>query len=188
MPTKGASKRSSTTCAECRARKVRCDGKREICSGCKRLKLNCSFSRRDTHVDGIAQPDASLSGRKKKTACISCRSLKARCGGELPSCMRCLRKRTPCRYPSSNRPQDGPIEARRASSQTRDVTTEPTGQARIEEAPSAHDSTFVLRMFEAFFQHVHPMPVYSYFHKASLALRKRTLGPHSCTCIGWHYL
>ena len=171
MPTKGASKRSSTTCAECRARKVRCDGKRENCSGCERLKLNCSFSRRDTHVDGIAQPDASLSGRKKKTACISCRSLKAKCGGELPSCMRCLRKRTPCRYPSSNRPQDGPIEARKASSQTRDVTTEPTGQARIEEAPSALDSTFVLRMIEAFFQHVHPIPVYSYFHKASLVQR-----------------
>ena len=33
------------------------------------------------------------------------------------------------------------------------------------------DDGLVMRMFEAFFQHVHPIPLYSFFHKASLVQR-----------------
>lgn len=36
---------------------------------------------------------------------------------------------------------------------------------------SKMDHNFVLRMFEAFFQHLHPIPTYSFLHKASLVER-----------------
>ena len=39
----GTPKKVSQTCVTCRARKVRCDGRRNICSNCERLGFPCSF-------------------------------------------------------------------------------------------------------------------------------------------------
>lgn len=171
----GISRRSPNTCAECRARKVKCDGSRNDrnngCTGCKRLKLDCSFSRVGAQVDGTVVPDVSLESRKKKIACTNCRSLKAKCDGELPSCTRCLRKRRSCLYPSSRNIERETNTVSDASVNThKDQITaqEPSDTQSV--LPSL-DKSFVLRMIEAFFQHIHPIPVYSYLHKASLVQR-----------------
>lgn len=143
-------KGSPNICAECRTRKVKCDGKCDVCNSCGRLKLNCSFREGDGHTDEITQPDASVIGRQEKTACGNCRSLKAKCSSESLSCRRWLRKRTACHYPSSKKHQGEPTETRRAPSRTQDAETEPTASANSEIVPPRPDSVFVLHMFEAF--------------------------------------
>ncbi|KAK7591968.1 hypothetical protein V3481_006604 [Fusarium oxysporum f. sp. vasinfectum] len=40
---KKAARASPDTCAACRARKVRCDGRRSVCTKCERLGFACSF-------------------------------------------------------------------------------------------------------------------------------------------------
>ncbi|KAH6643185.1 hypothetical protein C7974DRAFT_118693 [Boeremia exigua] len=174
MRSRGVSKRSPNTCAECRARKVKCDdnrnGDRGRCGGCERLKLDCSFGRVDPEVDGVAQPDRRLESRKKKTACMSCRSLKAKCDGEVPSCMRCLRKRRTCQYPSTGS-NENEVDVRVTNSQMQEAQITTTVPASLEPVLPSLENSFVLRMIEAFFQHIHPIPVYSYLHKASLVQR-----------------
>lgn len=175
MRTRRVSKRSPNTCEECRARKVKCDGQRsgnsDNCSGCKRLKLHCSFGRVDDQIGRTVKPDASLEHRKKKIACTNCRSLKAKCDSKLPSCMRCYRKRRTCQYPST-RNLEGEINDGPSTTSTTQEEHGTTGvPASADFMLPLLDSSFVLRLIEAFFQHIHPLPVYSYLHKASLIQR-----------------
>lgn len=92
-----ASKRSKDTCSECRARKVRCDSRRDVCGACERLNLSCSFQRADGDVE--ATPER----RRARAACEACHALKARCTGEIPKCNRCRTKGISCIYPTSKR-------------------------------------------------------------------------------------
>lgn len=56
----------------------------------------------------------------------------------------------------------------RSRSQSTQVAQMPM-QPRVYDVSSASlDDGLVMRMFEAFFQHIHPIPLYSFFHKASL--------------------
>ena len=93
-----SSKKSVNTCAECRARKVRCEGNRPVCSHCQRLDLDCSFQR-----SGRTEPEAIWERRRIRLACASCHSLKARCSGQLPKCQRCRNKGIDCVYAPSKR-------------------------------------------------------------------------------------
>jgi hypothetical protein len=93
-----SSKRSANTCAECRARKVRCEGNRPVCSHCERLNLDCSFQR-----TGHSEPEAIWERRRIRLACTSCHALKARCSGQLPKCQRCRAKGIDCVYAPSKR-------------------------------------------------------------------------------------
>ena len=95
-----ASKRSSSICQECRLRKVRCDGRRDLCSNCERLGLACSFKGGES-VDHTSDP--VLERRRVRLACAHCHSLKARCSGTLPRCQRCRSKNIDCVYASSKR-------------------------------------------------------------------------------------
>jgi hypothetical protein len=90
-------KRSVNICAECRARKVRCDGRRHVCTNCERLNLSCSFQRAED------SPDVQLERRRVRLACASCHALKARCSGQLPKCQRCRTKGIDCVYAPSKR-------------------------------------------------------------------------------------
>lgn len=102
MSTSKHSKRSSNICAECRHRKVRCDGRRNVCGNCERLSLPCSFQRGDSQ-----DFDPIVERRRVRLACSHCHSLKARCSGSLPKCQRCQSKGIDCIYTSSKRVSTG---------------------------------------------------------------------------------
>lgn len=90
---------SSKTCTTCRARKVRCDGHRNVCHNCNRLGLPCSYQ--PTRA-GENDPANNLPRQRVQQACRECRRRKMRCTGNLPSCDRCRRLALECSYPGSN--------------------------------------------------------------------------------------
>lgn len=97
-------KKSSSTCTTCRARKVRCNGIRPICSNCQRLGFPCSYD--DESSDPAATAAAwsvSLPRRRVKQACLSCHSRKARCSGHMPACDRCRAQAIECVYRPTKR-------------------------------------------------------------------------------------
>lgn len=97
-------KRTSNTCVTCRARKVRCDGRRDVCNNCERLGFSCSYddsagilgSIEVVGSDGV--PHMMLPRRRVRQACISCHSRKARCSGTTPKCDRCRAQGIECVY------------------------------------------------------------------------------------------
>lgn len=90
---------SRIICDPCRARKVRCDGRREGCGNCDRLSFPCSFS----PTSGSRLPAPSLPRRRARQACNHCHSRKARCSGQYPECDRCRSLGRLCVYPDSER-------------------------------------------------------------------------------------
>lgn len=97
-------KKSSTTCTTCRARKVRCNGVRPMCSNCQRLGFPCSYD--DDASDPAAAAAAwsvALPRRRVKQACLSCHSRKARCSGHMPACERCRAQGIECVYRPTKR-------------------------------------------------------------------------------------
>ena len=91
-------KKSSSTCTTCRARKVRCNGARNVCSNCQRLGFPCSYDDGDSGAWSV-----SLPRRRVKQACLSCHSRKARCSGHVPVCERCRAQGIDCVYRPSKR-------------------------------------------------------------------------------------
>lgn len=91
-------KKSSLTCTTCRARKVRCNGARDICSNCKRLGFPCSYD--DADPGALS---GTLPRRRVRQACLSCHSRKARCSGHMPTCERCRAQGIECVYRPSKR-------------------------------------------------------------------------------------
>ncbi|KAK1968032.1 hypothetical protein LY78DRAFT_457040 [Colletotrichum sublineola] len=95
---------SATTCVTCRARKVRCDGRRDICSNCERLGFSCTYEDSSSDANGLATaPTFPLPRRRVRQACQSCHSRKARCSGHTPACDRCRAQGIDCIYPASKR-------------------------------------------------------------------------------------
>lgn len=103
------SKRVSHTCATCRARKVRCDGRRSACSNCERLGFLCSYDDGTTVGMDAASAVVALRGevgddgnsvprRRARQACQNCHSRKARCSGGTPACGRCQALGIECAY------------------------------------------------------------------------------------------
>ncbi|KAI8622877.1 hypothetical protein F5Y19DRAFT_43772 [Xylariaceae sp. FL1651] len=97
-------KKTSQTCSTCRLRKVRCDGRRDVCQNCERLGFTCSFQ--DTgspHPDTESVTAFSLPRRRVRLACTNCHSRKARCTGETPKCARCQSQGIECIYRPTKR-------------------------------------------------------------------------------------
>ncbi|OLN89027.1 putative transcriptional regulatory protein C530.11c-like protein 1 [Colletotrichum chlorophyti] len=95
---------SATTCVTCRARKVRCDGRRDICSNCERLGFSCTYEDPASDANGLAAaPTFPLPRRRVRQACQSCHSRKARCSGHTPACDRCRAQGIECVYRASKR-------------------------------------------------------------------------------------
>lgn len=121
MNTPNQPKRASNTCVTCRARKVRCDGHREVCNNCLRLGFTCSYDDSipnqaaagpGASSDGSAMTPESLSiqaaaahppRRRVRQACQSCHSRKAKCSGTMPKCDRCRVHALDCVYRPSKR-------------------------------------------------------------------------------------
>ncbi|KAH6611510.1 fungal transcriptional regulatory [Trichoderma cornu-damae] len=98
LPLDRRPKKSSTTCAVCRFRKVRCNGARPSCGNCQRLGFPCSYDEADVDAWSL-----SLPRRRVKQACLGCHGRKARCSGHLPSCERCRVQGIECVYRPNKR-------------------------------------------------------------------------------------
>ncbi|KAI1263572.1 hypothetical protein F5Y18DRAFT_121977 [Xylariaceae sp. FL1019] len=97
-------KKTSQTCSTCRLRKVRCDGRRDMCQNCERLGFSCSFQDNGSpHPDGDSITAFSLPRRRVRLACTNCHSRKARCTGETPRCARCQSQGIDCIYRPTKR-------------------------------------------------------------------------------------
>lgn len=117
-------KKPSNTCVTCRARKVRCDGQRDVCQNCLRLGFQCSYDDAlPHHLLGAAAgvPGMNPAGpmandalnvhivaahpprRRVRQACQTCHSRKAKCSGTMPKCDRCRTHGLDCVYRPSKR-------------------------------------------------------------------------------------
>ncbi|OAA38522.1 Fungal transcriptional regulatory protein [Beauveria brongniartii RCEF 3172] len=176
-------KKSSSTCATCRHRKVRCNGARPICSNCQRLGFPCSYDEADADAWHVALPR-----RRVKQACLTCHSRKARCSGHLPSCERCTllnldcvyrptkRVKTPSRPPGASLrspatrsidsdSHDAREDSDRAMS---DPASTPASYGHDGPSPDESFDSLIRRTFDKFFHHIHHIPVFSFLHRASL--------------------
>lgn len=128
-PSPRPQQRTSHTCVTCRARKVRCDGRRGICTNCERLGFACSYDENVAIevVDSPGGTSISVPRRRVRQACLSCHSKKARCSGQLPKCDRCRLQGIECVYRPGKRSlgtaahaSNGPTAADAAGGGTRD--------------------------------------------------------------------
>ncbi|CAG1965280.1 unnamed protein product [Fusarium graminearum] len=103
-PRRRPARASPDTCSACRARKVRCDGRRSICTNCERLGFTCSFENPQTNID--KRSTVPVTRRRAHLACFSCHSRKVRCNEEQPTCRRCSRLGNVCVYPTPGRVSD----------------------------------------------------------------------------------
>lgn len=117
-------KKPSNTCVTCRARKVRCDGTRDVCQNCSRLGFTCSYDDaipNHLNATGPAATGMIPTGaganealnihvvaahpprRRVRQACQTCHSRKAKCSGTMPKCDRCRTHGLDCIYRPSKR-------------------------------------------------------------------------------------
>ncbi|KAI1135915.1 fungal-specific transcription factor domain-containing protein [Hypoxylon sp. FL0543] len=168
-------------CSQCRIRKVRCDGRPEICQNCDRLGFECSFQESPGKSPGqyvVKLPER----RRRMQACIPCHAKKTRCLGELPSCSSCVRRSRVCTYPrtkrhgSNARGQDLAEVARPDDKSTQHLGGASLGQdigvVGSTEAP-ALDRETTLGLMEDYFQRLYPLPSFAFLHKPTVMQRCR---------------
>lgn len=185
--------RPSHTCVTCRARKVRCDGRRGICTNCERLGFACSYDENVAIevVDSTGTTSISVPRRRVRQACLSCHAKKARCSGQMPKCDRCRVQGLECVYRPGKRSigtsfaegaaRDNSIspattpDANRASFDHTNhdpAATSPVGFAPAKMLlPDESFDALAIRAFDKFFRHVHHIPMFSFLHRASLMER-----------------
>lgn len=185
--------RTSHTCVTCRARKVRCDGRRGICTNCERLGFACSYDENVAIevVDSTGTTSISVPRRRVRQACLSCHAKKARCSGTMPKCDRCRVQGLECVYRPGKRSigtsftdalQDnnsGSNNNLTSPATTPDANRgrsvgSPVGSAAAAAEFACPDESFdalALRAFDKFFRHVHHIPMFSFLHRASLMER-----------------
>lgn len=185
--------RTSHTCVTCRARKVRCDGRRGICTNCERLGFACSYDE-NVAIEVVGSTGAtsiSVPRRRVRQACLSCHAKKARCSGQMPKCDRCRVQGLECVYRPGKRSigtsfAEGPVRDSSASPATTPDATmasfdhsnhgqadaSPVGSAAAELLfPDESFDALAMRAFDKFFRHVHHIPMFSFLHRASLMER-----------------
>ncbi|KAK3370684.1 hypothetical protein B0H63DRAFT_514719 [Podospora didyma] len=190
-------KRTANTCITCRARKVRCDGRRGVCTNCERLGFACSYDE-NVSIEIIQQPESApatiaVPRRRARQACQNCHAKKARCSGSMPRCDRCRIQGLDCVYRPGKRTLPLPSAGNALSP---DVMMHDDGQADMggggggaaydnqssfaRSTASPVTATFelpdpeealALRAFDNFFRHVHHIPMFSFLHRASLMER-----------------
>ncbi|KAK4230293.1 sterol uptake control protein 2 [Podospora fimiseda] len=164
-------KRTANTCGACRARKVRCDGRRGICTNCERLGLPCSYD--DAFAVDVAN-SLAIPRRRVRQACQNCHSKKARCSGTMPSCDRCRTQNLECVYRPGKRALPPLLSPNGAlSPETTAVVEDGTSSPSVV-ALDDHlepDEVLARRAFDAFFRHIHHIPMFAFLHQASLMER-----------------
>lgn len=190
-------KRTANTCVTCRARKVRCDGRRGICTNCERLGFGCSY---DENVGvEVVQGDGNgiaitVPRRRVRQACQNCHARKARCSGSMPRCDRCRAQGLECVYrpgkrsgplqlplpdaaaaaaPSPGMGMDVDVQVGHGQGASNDhgaaSSTASPATATIDQTEP--DDALVLRAFDNFFRHVHHIAMFSFLHRPSLMER-----------------
>ncbi|SPQ24965.1 a4c9294c-b8ae-4710-824c-1013a23cc333 [Thermothielavioides terrestris] len=193
-----AQKRTANTCVTCRVRKVRCDGKRGICTNCQRLGFACSY---DGNVGVEVVPGESRGAaisvprRRVRQACENCHARKARCNGAVV-CDRCRAQGLECVYRPGKRSL--PLTVPRPAAPLADPIAAPApaaaapspGGAMHDDVPMGYgtssstaspvatgaeqldpDDALALRAFDSFFRHIHHVAMFSFLHRPSLMER-----------------
>ncbi|KAK4120960.1 PARP-domain-containing protein [Parathielavia appendiculata] len=186
----------ATTCVTCRARKVRCDGRRGICTNCERLGFGCSYDETVSVevVPGESSGAAiSVPRRRVRQACQNCHARKARCSGALPACDRCRAQGLECVYRPGKRslplpfPNNPNSAAAAASGSGMDTDVQmsqnhgpsndyATSSSTASPATGTADQTdpdeaLALKAFDSFFRHIHHIAMFSFLHRPSLLER-----------------
>ncbi|ETS73204.1 hypothetical protein PFICI_15149 [Pestalotiopsis fici W106-1] len=167
------------TCLQCRVRKVKCDGRQDVCRNCERLEFECSFQQQ-SRGQPTAQYAAKLPERRRRMqACLSCRSKKIRCLGELPECSNCSKKGLSCNYPEPRKklpaipPGHGSDNYNISNSNTSSVDHD--GQSDLDITGStgeaALDQDTLSELVEDYFRHLYPLPSYAFLHKPTVVQR-----------------
>ncbi|RSL43215.1 hypothetical protein CEP54_015177 [Fusarium duplospermum] len=177
-------RKTSEICAQCRNRKVRCDGDPQGCCNCKRLRFECSLVAPSTDKDNLPE---LLERRRVWRACIRCRDRKLKCSGGSPACSRCAQRGAVCQYPTSatvvNVNQDAiqPISFNSHASTSLQLQSQgspplESSQTATNAQPAAStlplevgiDRLDIKKHIDAFFEFIHPIPCYGFLHRASL--------------------
>jgi len=173
----------STACLTCRARKVRCDGGRDVCGSCRRLDFACSYAGDPNGGHHENQGDVlvaitTVPRRRVGRACLGCHSRKAKCSGARPRCSRCQAQGIDCVYRPTRRPRRGP----RDDGSPREDPASPHGADRGLSPPSTPRpgaprddglESGAAQALDGFFEHVHHIPTFTFLHRASLMQRFR---------------
>lgn len=190
--------RTANTCVTCRARKVRCDGRRGICTNCERLSFACSYDENVAIevVDSTSTTTISVPRRRVRSACLNCHAKKSKCSGQTPKCDRCRVLGLECVY---RRPGKRPIGANAGETSSQDynrhsprestpatpdhtqgsfdhvIPTQsagsPVSSGLEQSCPDDSFDALALRAFDNFFHHIHHIPMFSFLHRASLMER-----------------
>ena len=190
-------KRTANTCVTCRARKVRCDGRRGICTNCERLGFGCSYDENVgvevVHGEGNGAA-ISVPRRRVRQACMNCHARKARCSGAMPSCDRCRAQGLDCVYRPGKRSLPLPLPLSLAlplanpaaapspgtsagmdldAQMGRDYGTSSSTASPVTTTadPTDPDDALALKAFDNFFRHIHHIAMFSFLHRPSLMER-----------------
>ncbi|KAI1448906.1 fungal-specific transcription factor domain-containing protein [Annulohypoxylon stygium] len=168
-------------CSQCRIRKVRCDGRPNICQNCDRLGFECSFQQSPGKSPGqyvVKLPER----RRRMQACIPCHSKKTRCLGELPSCSSCVRRNRTCVYPRTKKHgsvgrgnEFADVSGANETTQQRAKDALPAQEIEMADPleESALDGDAALDLMEDYFQHLYPLPSFAFLHKPTVLQRCR---------------
>ena len=157
------SRQSPNTCATCRARKVRCDGRKGTCGNCERLSFTCSYEMRPRN--SVSQPP--IRRRRAHAACFACHARRIRCNEERPTCQRCSRLGLSCSYPG---PKSQPEAGGKASFETEpDVT----GNGQVGATENEVPRDLAMLAFRVFFEKLHRIPVFAFLHRACIVEQYR---------------
>ncbi|KAH0440759.1 nitrate assimilation regulatory protein nira-like protein [Colletotrichum camelliae] len=175
---------STTTCVTCRARKVRCDGRREVCSNCDRLGFNCTYEDPNSDPNGLSSGPSFPLPRRRGIECVYRASKRARLSiHHAPHVDQVVRSPTTSSAAAAREQQ-----VRR--SQSRDDAAHDSDAGGPEVMASNTPSTFnqelsasdpqfeslISRALDNFFRHVHHIPMLSFLHRASLMQRHHAGG------------
>ncbi|KAL1887486.1 hypothetical protein Sste5346_010185 [Sporothrix stenoceras] len=104
-PTTRKRKRVKTGCLTCRARKVKCDEIRPVCTKCANLDVDCRWQTEEPTQTQTYPPTATISTQVRRPArstpaCYTCRYARSRCSMAVPTCARCQLYGHTCTYPA----------------------------------------------------------------------------------------
>ncbi|XDG01689.1 hypothetical protein ABKA04_001304 [Annulohypoxylon sp. FPYF3050] len=180
-------KKSSQTCIPCRVRKVRCDGRRDVCQNCERLGFTCSFH----DATSPNQDPESLTNFTLPRRRVRCQSQGIECvykptkrsGGASSAAQQTQQGTTDSELESvSSEPPEKRVMTSKdnqgshhgpqgSDHQNFDSNGMPMSTSANREPFTFPDETLIQKTFNNFFRHVHHVPIFSFLHRASLMQR-----------------
>ncbi|KAJ2904298.1 hypothetical protein MKZ38_008357 [Zalerion maritima] len=165
-------KKSSKTCCTCRARKVRCDGRRDVCSNCERLGFSCSYDEFNAEIGAGLE----CVYRPTKRTRLGGLSTSGGIGNGTPGVGSGNDGQSPASggdHTETSKELDV-RSPRRTESQS--ILADPLSETSPNNSLAHHDPRFppedlVARILDSFFRHLHHIPMVSFLHRASLMQR-----------------